>query len=119
MYSQKYESQIISRQAPGIFTYMELFSTPFLAYCIFFASPVVTGILSMIFNAIFVQQVWDLSYFLEIFFIFRVNICGCHLVLLPVLTISFACEQAFRFNPAGRGYRNSDIFIPGYPRVDA
>ncbi len=41
-----------TRQAPGIFTYMEFFSSNFLAYSIFFGMPVLIGFLSMVFNAI-------------------------------------------------------------------
>lgn len=55
MYSQKQ----VSRQAPGIFTYMELFSSKVYAYSIFFGIPLIIGLLSMIFNALFLAQ-WDI-----------------------------------------------------------
>ncbi len=69
MFSQK----MTSRQAPGIFSYMEFFTSRLLAYSIFFITPIGIGFLAAIFEAIYLG-VWDLvtivQYFLEIFLIF-------------------------------------------------
>lgn len=75
MYSQKYGSNITSRQAPGIFTYMELVSSRVLAYTIFFGLPFLIALFSMILNAFFSHGSWDLLFFLEIVIIFMTITC--------------------------------------------
>ena len=62
MYSQKPSS----RQIPGIISYMDLFSTQKLAYSIFFITPGLIGILSMILNGIF-TGIWNFIYLCVIF----------------------------------------------------
>jgi len=74
-----YEHRQPSRQAPGIFTYMEFFSSKILAYSIFFGAPIFFGLVSMLFNAYYLG-VWALDVmlikFIEIFSIFMVISIG-------------------------------------------
>lgn len=65
-----YSPQKPTRTAPGIFTYMEMFSSRFLAYALFFGMPVFIALMSMIFNAVFMQSDWDFYYCIEIYIIF-------------------------------------------------
>ena len=57
MYSQKPSS----RQIPGIISYMDLFSTQKLAFSIFFITPGLIALLSMILNAFF-TGIWNFIY---------------------------------------------------------
>jgi len=52
-----------SRQIPGIISYMEFFSSKRLAYSIFFGMPILLGLISMILNNIFIEEI-DLLYFI-------------------------------------------------------
>ncbi len=74
MFSQKGPS----RQAPGIFSYMEFFTSRLLSYLIFFGTPIGIAFFAMIFNAIYLGE-WNyitgILYFLEIFSIFMAT-CG-------------------------------------------
>ena len=56
------------RQAPGIFSYMTLFSSRALAYSLYFGVPLVIALLSMILNGWFLGT-WDFIYFFEILFV--------------------------------------------------
>lgn len=61
-----------SRKLPGIFSYIELFSSKIPAYSIFFGMPLLIGILSTIFQGLFIGS-WDLRlirYFIQIYGIF-------------------------------------------------
>ena len=65
-----------SRKAPGIFSYIELFSSKFSAFSMLIGIPLLIGILSTIFHAIYINCLDFLCidkyirYFLQIFFIF-------------------------------------------------
>ncbi|TFG16311.1 MAG: DUF2070 family protein [Promethearchaeota archaeon] len=67
MYSQKPSS----RQIPGIISYMDLFGTKKLALSVFFSTPGIIAILSMILNAIY-TGVWNFIYLFVIFSTFMV-----------------------------------------------
>ncbi|TFG26123.1 MAG: DUF2070 family protein [Promethearchaeota archaeon] len=89
-----------TRKAPGIFSYIELFSSKFLAYTAFFGIPILIGVLSMVFYAIY-NAYLDvliyfnllLNYFLQIYFIFMItSLTGVIFTLLyskkaPVLVL--------------------------------
>lgn len=81
MYSQKPPT----RQAPGIFDYMWLFSTRRLAYTIFFGTPLAIALLSVLFHALFMETfifIEALTYFIEIFGIFfLINVLGTFLTV--------------------------------------
>jgi putative membrane protein len=68
-----------TRKAPGIFSYIELFSSKFLAYTALFGLPFLIALLSTIFHAIYTQCVELMcinllfNYFLQIFIIFMVT----------------------------------------------
>lgn len=68
MFAQKQPN----RKAPGIFSYIKLFSSKGLAYPMFFGIPFLIGLFSTIFHAIYINS-WDitiLNYFFQIFGIF-------------------------------------------------
>ncbi|MHA1149968.1 MAG: DUF2070 family protein [Promethearchaeota archaeon] len=71
MYIQKEPS----RQAPGLFTYFEFFSTRILAYSIFLCVPFGTALLSFILKGFFLGK-WDFFHFIQIFLIFWVAVFG-------------------------------------------
>ncbi|MHA1657918.1 MAG: DUF2070 family protein [Promethearchaeota archaeon] len=84
MFSQKQPT----RQAPGIFSYMEFFSSKILAYSLFFCLPILIGVLSMTFNAILMGS-WD--------FIFFFKICGIFMttsILGASISIIFYSKRA-------------------------
>ena len=69
-----------TRKAPGIFSYIELFSSKILAYTTFFGIPLLIGVLSTVFHAIYYGY-FDiffyfhqlLNYFLQIYLIFMIT----------------------------------------------
>ncbi len=58
-----------TRQVPGIFNYMEFFSSKLLAYSLFIGAPCFIGLISMVFSAIF-RGMWDFFFFIQISGIF-------------------------------------------------
>ena len=68
-----YSRKSTSREAPGVFTYMEMFSSKVWSYSIFFLAPLVIALLSMLFN-IFLLGAWEfpnsIVYFIQIFALF-------------------------------------------------
>lgn len=69
-----------TRKAPGIFSYIELFSSRFLAYTAFFGLPFLTALLSTIFHAIYERYLniavhFDLlfNFFLQIYIILMIT----------------------------------------------
>ena len=84
MYSQKPSS----RQIPGIISYMDLFATKKLAISVFFSTPGLIAILSMLLNAIF-TGVWNFIYLFVIFSTFM-TISG----LGAVLTIYYYAKKS-------------------------
>ncbi|MHA1273496.1 MAG: DUF2070 family protein [Promethearchaeota archaeon] len=61
-----------SRQAPGLFTYFEFFSTKVLAYSIFISAPIIIGLLSFFLNGVLIKT-WDIIYLFKISLIFLVT----------------------------------------------
>jgi hypothetical protein len=57
------------RHAPGIFSYIEIFSSKVLAYCMFFGTPVIISAFSLIIYLIF-QQEWTFIYIFTLTFIY-------------------------------------------------
>ncbi len=98
MYSQKQTS----REAPGVFTYMEMFSSRIWAYSIFFLSPLIIGIISMLFN-IFFLSTWDfpgsIVYLIEIFALFM-WISG----ISTIFTFIFCSKKAPILGPPPKGW---------------
>ena len=78
-----------SRKAPGIFSYIELFSSKFLAYTALFGLPFLIALLSTIFHAIY-ERCFDIiriemlfNYFLQIFIILMItSIIGVIIALM-------------------------------------
>ena len=62
-----------SRKAPGIFSYIELFSSRFLAYTAFFGLPFLTALLSTIFHAIY-ERYLDIALHFDLLFNFFLQI---------------------------------------------
>ncbi|MHA1439428.1 MAG: DUF2070 family protein [Promethearchaeota archaeon] len=97
-----YSQQQSSRQAPGIFSYMELFSSKLLAYSLFFGVPFATAIFSTIFNAILFNN-WNLTsnfwHFIEIFIIFMAISGGSVL-----FTLIFYSRKAPILGPPPKGW---------------
>ncbi len=62
-----------SRQIPGIISYMELFSSKKLAYSMFFLTPVILGLISLLFNYFLIIRYIDLLHFIRFIFLFWVT----------------------------------------------
>ena len=59
-----------NRQIPGIISYMEVFSSRKLAYSIFFFTPIVLGLISLMLNYILLKSKLDLFHFFRFVFLF-------------------------------------------------
>ncbi|MFX1574901.1 MAG: DUF2070 family protein [Promethearchaeota archaeon] len=58
-----------TRQIPGFISYLELFSSKYLAYCLFFIIPLTLGLLSLTFNTLF-HGYFDFFHFIRYFVFF-------------------------------------------------
>jgi putative membrane protein len=98
MYSQKQTS----REAPGVFTYMELFSSRLWAYSVFISAPLIISLLSTVFNVFFLG-VWDfpgsIIYLIEIFALFML-ISG----ISALFTFLFFSNKAPILGPPPKGW---------------
>jgi predicted neutral ceramidase superfamily lipid hydrolase len=104
MYSQKPSS----RQIPGIISYMDLFSTQKLAYSIFFTTPGLIALLSMILNAIF-TGIWNFIYLFVTFSLF-LTITG----LGAILAIYYYSKKAPILGRPPKGWAlQMNAFITG------
>jgi putative membrane protein len=66
-----YAPKQLKRRAPGIFSYIEIFSSKLLAYCMFFGTPVIISAFSLIIYLIF-QQEWTFIYIFTLTFIYLI-----------------------------------------------
>ena len=101
-----FSQQKPSRQAPGLFTYMEFFSTKILAYSIFFAVPICIGLLSFLMEGIFWGS-WDLLHFIKIVGIFFT--CSLSGVLLS-LVVYARVSPILKGPPKGWSFQMNSFF---------
>ncbi|MFX1281191.1 MAG: DUF2070 family protein [Promethearchaeota archaeon] len=78
-----------SRQIPGIISYLDFFQSKKLAYSTFFGTPVVLGLLSLLFNYIMINE-WDFLHFFRFVGLF---------LLIPGLAAVFSILVYSRKSP--------------------
>ena len=98
-----------SRKAPGIFSYIELFSSKFWTYAIFFSMPFLIGFFSMIFQA-FYYGTWSLirmlRYFIQIYGIFM-----CTSLIGVLITLAYSKKAPIlKAPPKGWAFQLNAIF---------
>ena len=98
-----------NRKAPGIFSYIELFSSKFWAYTIFFGIPLLIGIISTFFHSIIIGT-WDLRRMSEIF----IRIYGIFMatsILGVAITLAFSKKApVLKAPPKGYAFQLNAIF---------
>jgi hypothetical protein len=98
-----------SRKAPGIFSYIELFSSKLMAYAIFFGIPILIAIISTFFNSI-IYNVWDLRSMSEKF----IRIYGIFMgttVIGIIMTLAFSKKApVLKTPPKGWAFQLNAIF---------
>ena len=70
-----FKQEAPTRQLPGIFSYLETFSSKSLAYLIFFGSPTMIAFLSSLLKYL-IDQTFNFQYFYEMFLIFFLSSLG-------------------------------------------
>ncbi|MFO8020064.1 MAG: DUF2070 family protein [Promethearchaeia archaeon] len=99
-----------TRHAPGIFDYLEFFSTKTLAYSVFFATPIGIGLFSAILHSVFMRKFEFLSFF---FYFLLITLIFFAIVLGGVLiTIGLYSKKApvLKLPPKGWGIQLNSLF---------
>ncbi|MGV9174281.1 MAG: DUF2070 family protein, partial [Promethearchaeia archaeon] len=107
MFGQSAET---SRHAPGIFDYLEFFSTKVLAYSVLFATPLGIGLISAILNSIFLGQFQFVSFFL---YFVQITLIFFAILLVGVLfTVGFYSRKSpvLQLPPKGWGVQLNSLY---------